>query len=203
MRTIRARRADILTESAPTVWCEGAYIVRRMTHLLMGAAAGSLVAASASLPVAIGAVWLGVAGGGYPDWLDLRSELKASLRLRHRGASHGLPVAIVVIGVLYLALTSLATGAVGAPDWMQLSQHTALNWTMAFGLGQATHLIGDACTHAGVRPLLPLSRWRMWVLPRMLRGRSDGWLNRIALGVSFAVLGFVVIFAIARETQLL
>jgi hypothetical protein len=37
----------------------------------------------------------------------------------------------------------------------------------------------------------------------MLRGRSDGWLNTIALGVSFAVLGFVVIFAIARETQLL
>ncbi len=174
-----------------------------MTHLMMGAAAGSLAAASASLPVAIGAVWLGVAGGGYPDWLDLRSELKGSLRLRHRGASHGLAVAIVVISVVYLALTSLAAGAVGVPNWMQLSQHTAVIWTTAFGLGLATHLIGDACTHAGIRPLLPFSRWRMWVLPRMLRGRSDGWLNTIALGVSFAVLGYVVIFAVARETNVL
>lgn len=174
-----------------------------MTHLMMGAAAGSLAAASASLPVAIGAVWLGVAGGGYPDWLDLKSELKGSLRLRHRGASHGFPVGIVVIGVVYLALTSLATGAVGVPNWMQLSQRTAVIWTTAFGLGLATHLIGDACTHAGIRPLLPFSRWRMWVLPRMLRGRSDGWLNTIALGVSFAVLGYVVIFAVARETNVL
>ena len=166
----------------------------------MGAAAGLLVAASSSLPVAAGAFWLGTVGGGFPDWLDLRSELRGSLRLRHRGASHGLPLAALLIAVVGIPLRALATGQVDLGDWAAMDERTALVWTAAFAAGLLTHLAGDACTHAGIRPLLPLSRWRMWLLPRPLRGRSDGWLNGIALVVSLGAIGSVVVWRVGMAT---
>lgn len=168
---------------------------------MLGAAAGSLVAASSSVPILAGAVWLGVAGGGYPDWLDLRSELKGTMRLRHRGASHGIPMALIVIGLIYFALSSLADGALDVPEWMRLSPQTVDTWTLALAAGIATHLLGDACTHAGIRPLLPFLQWKFWLLPKLLRGRSDGFLNTIALLVSFAVLGFSVVLNVADVTH--
>lgn len=166
----------------------------------MGAAAGLLVAASSSLPVAAGALWLGAVGGGFPDWLDLRSELRGSLRLRHRGASHGLPLAALLTAIVAIALGSLATGQIGVPGWMELGERTARIWTAAFAAGLLTHLAGDACTHAGIRPLLPFSRWRVWLLPRPLRGRSDGWLNGVALVFSLGIIGLVAIWDVARQT---
>jgi membrane-bound metal-dependent hydrolase YbcI (DUF457 family) len=169
----------------------------RTTHLTMGAAAGLLVAASSSLPVAAGALWLGAVGGGFPDWLDLRSELRGSLRLRHRGASHGLPLAALLTGIVAVALWALATGSLDIPGWMAISGRTARVWTVAFAAGLLTHLAGDACTHAGIRPLLPVSRWRVWLLPRTLRGRSDGWLNGLALVLSLGAIGLVVTWRVA------
>jgi membrane-bound metal-dependent hydrolase YbcI (DUF457 family) len=171
--------------------------MKRTTHLTMGAAAGLLVAASSSLPVAAGALWLGAVGGGFPDWLDLRSELRGSLRLRHRGASHGLPAAAAMTAVVAIALWSLAAGRADVPGWMTIDERTAGIWTGAFAAGLLTHLAGDACTHAGIRPLLPFSRWRAWLLPRPFRGRSDGWLNGVALVASLGAVGLVVI---ARAT---
>lgn len=174
--------------------------MKRTTHLTMGAAAGVLVAASASLPVALGAAWLGAVGGGFPDWLDLRSELRGSLRLRHRGASHGLPFAALATALIGLALWAIASRQVAVPAWMTMTEATARWWTLAFALGMLTHLAGDACTHAGIRPLLPLSRWRVWLLPRPLRGRSDGWLNGVALVGSLGVIGLVVVWRVAAAT---
>ena len=171
--------------------------MKRTTHLTMGAAAGLLVAASSSLPVAAGAIWLGAVGGGFPDWLDLRSELRGSLRLRHRGASHGLPLAILLTAIVGIALRALATGEVDLGTWATLSERTANIWTIAFAAGILTHLAGDACTHAGIRPLLPFSRWRVWLLPRPLRGRSDGWLNGVALVASLGAIGFIAVWHIA------
>jgi membrane-bound metal-dependent hydrolase YbcI (DUF457 family) len=174
--------------------------MKRTTHLTMGAAAGLLVAASSSLPVVAGALWLGAVGGGFPDWLDLRSELRGSLRLRHRGASHGLPLAALLTAVVGIALGALAAGRIDAPRWLALGERTAIVWTAAFAAGLLTHLAGDACTHAGIRPLLPLSRWRLWLLPRPLRGRSDGWLNGVALVLSLGVIGLVVVWRVAVAT---
>lgn len=165
----------------------------------MGAAAGLLVAASSSLPIAAGAIWLGAVGGGFPDWLDLRSELRGSLRLRHRGASHGLPLAALLTAVVGVALWSLASGQVDFGGWAAISERTAMVWTAAFAAGLLTHLAGDACTHAGIRPLLPFARWRVWLLPRPFRGRSDGWLNGIALVVSLGIIGLVAVSAVARK----
>ncbi len=163
----------------------------------MGAAAGLLVAASSSLPVAAGALWLGAVGGGFPDWLDLRSELRGSLRLRHRGASHGLPLAALLIAIVGIALSALASGRVDLGSWAAIDDRTAVVWTAAFGAGLLSHLAGDACTHAGIRPLLPFSRWRVWLLPRLLRGRSDGWLNGIALIASLGAAGGMAVWRIA------
>lgn len=177
--------------------------MRRKTHLMLGAATGTLVAASASLPMAAGAIWLGIAGGGFPDWLDLRSELRGSLRLRHRGASHGLPFTIGITAVVYLALRTVSEGVVGLPEWLQPSDATAERWTLAFGAGILSHLASDACTHAGIRPMLPLFQWRVWLLPRLFRSRSDGYLNTVALGISVAVIGVWIVLAISRALQAL
>lgn len=174
--------------------------MKRTTHLTMGAAAGLLVAASASLPVLAGATWLGAVGGGFPDWLDLRSELRGSLRLRHRGASHGLPFTVLMTAIVAIALGTLVAGRSSFPDWMTVGEATARLMTMAFALGMLTHLAGDACTHAGIRPLLPFSRWRLWLLPRPFRGRSDGWLNGLALVLSLAAIGTVVVWRVAVAT---
>ncbi len=171
--------------------------MKRSTHLALGAATGLLVAASSSLPVAAGAIWLGVAGGGFPDWLDLRSDLRRSLRLRHRGASHGLPFVAGMSALLGVALWSLASGAVDAPTWLVPTEATARTWTAAFALGMLSHLLADACTHAGIRPLLPFSRWRVWLLPGFLRGRSDGWINGLAMLASAGAIGSVVVWRVA------
>lgn len=173
--------------------------MRRTTHLILGAAAGTLVAASASIPVAAGAVWMGAVGGGFPDWLDLRSELRQSLRLRHRGASHGVVFVVVATAVIWFALRALTGGMEGAPEWTVIEVSTARFWAMAFGAGMLSHLLGDACTYAGIRPLLPLSSWKFWLVPRMLRSRSDGYLDRLALALGAGVIGFMVVRTIALK----
>lgn len=174
--------------------------MKRTTHLTLGAAAGVLVAASVSLPVAAGAVWMGLAGGGFPDWLDLRSELRGSLRLRHRGASHGLPFAFAATLLIGTALRALSgETVVNAPSWLHIDRDTADLWTLAFALGILTHLLGDACTYAGIRPLLPFSQRKTWMLPKMLRSRSDGYLNGIAMLFGIAIIGLIVVWRIAIE----
>jgi membrane-bound metal-dependent hydrolase YbcI (DUF457 family) len=170
--------------------------MKRTTHLMGGAAAGMLVAAPLPLPVVAGAVWLGIAGGGFPDWLDLRSELRGSLRLRHRGFSHSLPFALFATALIGLPLRALAEAG-DLPGGLALTPRTALVWTLAFAAGLLTHLAGDACTRAGIRPLLPLSRGKLWLLPRGLRGRSDGYLNAIAMLASGGAIGLVVVWRAA------
>ena len=172
--------------------------MKRTTHLMMGAAAGVLVAAPSSLPVALGAVWLGVAGGGFPDWLDLRSELRGSLRLRHRGVSHSLFFVAFATALIAIALRAWAQAA-DVPDALAITLDTAQLWTLAFAAGLLTHLAGDACTYAGIRPLLPMSRWRMWLVPKLLRSRSDGYLNTIALLISFGTIGLVLVWRVAER----
>jgi hypothetical protein len=51
-----------------------------------------------------------------------------------------------------------------------------------------SHLLGDACTRGGIQPLLPLINWRFWLLPRIVRGRSDGRINALAGAISTVML---------------
>ncbi|HET7055918.1 MAG TPA: hypothetical protein VFI12_05610, partial [Thermomicrobiales bacterium] len=49
--------------------------------------------------------------------------------------------------------------------------------------------LGDACTRAGIQPGLPFTQRRVWVLPRLFRGKSVGWQNTIAQAAAVIVLG--------------
>lgn len=174
--------------------------MKRPTHIMLGAAVAMPIAVPLSPGLALGAIWFGMAGGGFPDWLDLRSELRGQLRLRHRGASHGLPFGALVTAGLWVALTALHElpldlGALS----LQIPASAILPWTLAFALGFLSHLLSDAWTVAGIRPLLPFAPVRFWIVPKLLRGRSSGPLDRIVrLAAMCGILAGVVAYAIAR-----
>lgn len=158
--------------------------MRKPTHLLLGLAA----AAPAALPLSIGgaaaALWFGLIGGALPDYLDLKAESKRVLR--HRGASHGLPVAALCTAAVFFVLRVLSESNSGL---IPVSTSRIWPWTLAFFAGVLSHLLGDACTVAGVRPLLPFSDVKFWLLPKFLRGRSGGPINAVADLLAVTVLG--------------
>ncbi len=140
------------------------------------------IAAPLSPAVAAGAVWLGMVGGGYPDWVDLRSDLSA--RLKHRGASHSLLVGAGLAFGLWLVL-QIAAAQFG---WVSVGEAEIQALTLSFAAGFLSHIVADACTHAGVRPFLPLSNQKWWVLPKPLRGRSSGPIDTVARFIAIALL---------------
>lgn len=163
--------------------------MKRATHLLLGAAVAMPVALTLSPGLALGTVWWGMVGGGFPDWFDLRSEFRRSLRLRHRGASHGLPFAFAMVAGLYLLLQVFTATPFALGDTsIALSENAIRPWTFAFALGILSHLVADAWTHAGIRPFLPFSSVRVWLVPRLFRGKSSGPLD--------ALVRFIVMLAI-------
>lgn len=50
-----------------------------------------------------------------------------------------------------------------AGAWWLVESHGLDPWflPLATGLGAAMHILGDACTEQGVRPLWPVSKWRL------------------------------------------
>jgi membrane-bound metal-dependent hydrolase YbcI (DUF457 family) len=163
--------------------------MKRTTHLMLGAAVALPIAVPLSPGLAAGCIWWGMVGGGFPDWFDLRSELRGPLRLRHRGASHGIPFAAMLVAGLWIVLTALAETTFTLGDQaFSLSASAVQPWSLAFALGFASHVMSDALTHAGVRPLLPFSARRVWLLPKLLRGRSSGPLDRVVRYGAFLAL---------------
>ena len=158
--------------------------MKRSTHLLMGMAAAVPVAVGLPAAGAVGALWFGMAGGALPDYLDLRSEARRALR--HRGVSHSL---LVVVAMTVFAAVVLGALDAAEARLLPVPPRYVRPWSLALALGMLSHLLGDACTVAGIQPWLPFSRRRVWVLPRVLRGRSDGWLNGVAGVVSILLLG--------------
>jgi membrane-bound metal-dependent hydrolase YbcI (DUF457 family) len=176
--------------------------MKRATHLLLGAAAAIPVAITLSPGLALGAAWWGMVGGGFPDWFDLRSEFRRSLRLRHRGASHGLPFAIAMVVGLYLLLQILHATPFTLGDISIAVPAGAIRpWTFAFALGILSHLVADAWTHAGIRPFLPFSSVRVWVVPRLLRGKSSGPIDFLARYIAMtAILMGILAYLWLRAT---
>lgn len=168
--------------------------MRRITHLALGAAVTVPLALNQSLPLAVGCLILGGVGGGMPDWIDFQSGVRKPFTPRHRGASHGLPVLVASLGLLVVAVLivrqrqPLWTGEFdildGSGVWVSVA---------AFGLGWLSHLMSDAYTLSGIQPFLPFSRWRCWLLPRVVRSRSDGYLDKIVRLLAFTVLGFGIV----------
>jgi membrane-bound metal-dependent hydrolase YbcI (DUF457 family) len=161
--------------------------VKRTTHVLMGVAAAAPVALTLPPLGAAAALWFGAVGGGAPDYLDLRSEARRVLR--HRGASHGLFVVALVTAAVWFLLDALHRSEARMLD---VPARYVTPWSLAVALGMVSHLLGDACTRAGIRPLLPVIGWRFWLLPRFVRGRSDGPINGVARVVSCLVLGIAL-----------
>lgn len=142
------------------------------------------IAASLSPAVAAGAVWLGMVGGGYPDWVDLRSDLSA--RLKHRGVSHSFIVGVLLSAGLLLVL-EVAAAEFG---WFNPTNQDIQALVFAFAAGFLSHILADACTHAGVRPLLPVSKTKMWILPKPLRGKSNGAIDTVARFIAISLILF-------------
>lgn len=165
--------------------------MRRITHTLLGAAVALPIAVSHDPVVGLGCVWLGMVGGGFPDWLDLRSEFRSSLRLRHRGSSHGLfLVALMGMGLFGLLRALQAWAFTSGGIALTPADGTIAPWVACFVLGMLSHLVSDSCTVSGIQPLLPFGRWRFWLLPRPLRSRSGGYLDRVLAIVAICVLAF-------------
>lgn len=158
--------------------------MRKPTHLLLGAAAAAPVALPLSTGGAAVAIWLGVIGGALPDYLDLKAESRRVLR--HRGASHGLAAAALSTAAVFVVLRALHQSG---NDLLPVSAAHVWPWTLAFLAGVLSHLLGDACTVAGIRPLLPFSDVKFWLLPKFLRGRSSGPINLAADLLAVIVLG--------------
>lgn len=174
--------------------------MKRATHLMLGAAVALPIAVSLSPGLAVGTVWWGMVGGGFPDWFDLRSELRKPLRLRHRGASHGIAFGAVLTAGLWLLLQIVAgmPFSLGGREF-SLSAGAIQPWTVAFALGFLSHILSDAWTYAGVRPFLPFSAVRIWIVPKLLRGRSSGPLDTFVRFLALlAILAGVVAYAVAR-----
>lgn len=172
--------------------------LRRITHLALGAAVTVPLVLDQPVPLALGCLAMGAMGGGAPDWIDFQSGVRKPFTPRHRGASHGLPAMVLSIGMLVVAVLLIRHRA---PEW--IGEYELVNgpwvWTVltAFALGWVSHLASDACTISGIQPFLPFSTWRCWLLPKALRSRSDGYLDKIVRLAVFAILGFgIVIYAL-------
>lgn len=151
------------------------------------------IAVSHDPAIAAGCLWLGMVGGGLPDWLDLRSDFKTQLRLKHRGTSHSLFVLAGCSALLYLALVTLQRSDVSI---VTPGDATVRAWVAALALGVGSHLGSDACTHGGIRPFLPFSRRTVWLLPRFLRSRYDGYLDTVFRMLAIVTLAFgIVVYA--------
>lgn len=160
------------------------------------------IAVSLSPGIAVGCLWWGMAGGGFPDWFDLKSDFRKPLRLRHRGASHGLPVALLATVAVY-ALLAILSRASFAPvgNGISLSGAAVIPWSLCFLIGVLSHLLSDSCTISGIRPLLPFARFNFWAIPKFLRCRHDGYLDRIFLLASLAIIGiYMLIYLMPRVT---
>ena len=151
----------------------------------MGAAAAAPLAALMPPVGAVGCLWLGVTGGAFPDYVDLRSGMKR--HLKHRGFSHSYLMLALSTAFVYIVLRALNQQEVSEALWVP--QDYVRAWTAAFSFGVTSHLLGDACTRGGIQPALPFSQRRVWVLPRIFRGKSVGWQNSIAQIAAILVLG--------------
>jgi membrane-bound metal-dependent hydrolase YbcI (DUF457 family) len=102
-------------------------------------------------------------------------------------------------GFVWLVLNALnreSTGMLHVPETYVRA------WTAAFAFGLVSHLLGDACTKGGIQPALPFSQRKVWVLPRVFRGKSVGWQNRVAQGVSILAIGLsLAMFITIRRTS--
>jgi membrane-bound metal-dependent hydrolase YbcI (DUF457 family) len=177
--------------------------VRNVTHELIGVSAALAAARAADLTTVetTAAAVAAFHGSWLPDVDQLGSRVHRRSRLERRslvagaaGALLRLPLVAFAALASHRALThsvlaSVAATALVGVALTPFAPAVALVVAGGVGIGYASHVLADACTPAGVRLWWPLSRRRVWLLPR--RGR-------IATGsVREAVLAVTVVGATA------
>lgn len=151
------------------------------THLTLGLAAGLGIGmvTHATLPEATGLALIGAVAALLPDIDHPKSQLRQKLGvaghvglfwLSHRGLTHTL---------LFAVLVAVAT---------MLFIPNTIGWAIV--AGYTSHLVGDAVTRRGIPLLWPLSGQPFFLLPRLLRISTGGWIERgvwllclVAIGV--------------------
>ncbi|MGI8944759.1 MAG: metal-dependent hydrolase [Thermoleophilaceae bacterium] len=179
--------------------------MRNATHELLGVSL-ALAGAQAVQAGPLESVGLGVAavcGSRLPDLDQVGSRVHRRSRLERRSMLFGalgtvlrLPMwAFAALvghrGVTHSALACAATAALAALLAHPAGTAVALVVGVGVGVGYAAHVAADACTPGGVRLWAPLSRKRVWLLPRRAR-IPTGSLREAALATA-AVAAFAVI----------
>lgn len=170
--------------------------MKRSTHLAIGAACVMPIAATLDPALALAAVGVCLAGAIAPDWIDFQSGFRRPVRIRHRGVSHSIAALLVCTAAIWLVLIVASCQRFSLEsESLVLSAEIPAVLAGSFALGFATHLAADACTPAGIGPLLPFSARRGWILPRRLRFRTGSLRDTITrwLAVTVASFGLVVV----------
>ena len=174
----------------------GATRVKRVTHITTGAAVALPVAVGLSPAAAAGAIFMGMAGAVMPDYADLRSDLRRVLR--HRGISHSLLFAAAATGLTWLILSALSNVADAR---VRLHAELVGPLLLAFALGVASHLLLDAATPSGIRPLLPISQFRLRILPPGLRILTGGAVDSFVHLVTSLVVMLGILYLVYERLR--
>ena len=94
----------------------------------MGAAAAAPLAALMPPVGAVGCLWMGVTGGAFPDYVDLRSGMKR--HLKHRGFSHSYLMLALSTAFVYVVLRALNQQEV--VDALRIPRDYVRAWSAAF-----------------------------------------------------------------------
>jgi inner membrane protein len=182
--------------------------VRNGTHELVGVslavAAGRVLEAAPVETAGLAAAAL--FGSRLPDVDQLGARVHRSTRLERRtliartaGALLRLPLMLFAVvvphrTVTHSALACAVAAGLAALVAMPAGGTVALMVAGGVAIGYASHVAADACTPTGVSLWAPVSRRRVWLLPRRARIRTGSW-RQVAFAVAAAATLAVALLA--------
>jgi membrane-bound metal-dependent hydrolase YbcI (DUF457 family) len=181
--------------------------VRNRTHELVGVSLAVVAgrAFDAGPLETAGLAAAALFGSRLPDVDQLGARVHRRTRLERRtpvagavGAVLRLPLLLFAIVVAHRTVTHsapacAAAAAVAALVASPAGAGVALIVAAGVAIGYAAHVAADACTPAGVTLWAPLSRRRVWLLPRRARIRTGSWREVAFAIVPAAALAFALL----------
>jgi membrane-bound metal-dependent hydrolase YbcI (DUF457 family) len=180
--------------------------VRNATHELVGvslAVAAGRVLDTGPLEIA-GLAAAAVLGARLPDVDQLGARVHTRTRLERRvrlaGATGGLlRLQLVAFAVVVphrtVTHSALACAAAGLAGLVASPAGTGVALVVSGGvaIGYTAHVAADSFTPAGVTLWAPLSRRRVWLLPRRARIRTGSWREVALAAVAAVALAFALL----------
>jgi inner membrane protein len=145
-------------------------------------------------------------GSRLPDVDRLGTRVHRRTRLERRtliartaGALLRLPLVLLAVGVphrtvTHSALACAVSAGLAAVVAMPAGGAVALLVAGGVAIGYASHVAADACTPSGVSLWAPVSRRRVWLLPRRAQVRTGRW-REFAFAVAAAATLAVALLA--------